>query len=98
MAKEAESILKKGGDALREAAAHQGMAYRSYGEALEKFGKGEIDATDLFKTAGDLYFKEVGRVGASLFGAGTNLIGNVLGSASQPLQNAADKPRAAAKK
>ena len=47
-----------------------------------KFGSGEIDASELFKTAGDLYFKEVGQIGADLFEASTEVFSSALGTAA----------------
>ena len=79
MAQEADSFLKKGGDVLRELASHQGAAYRQYGEALQKYGAGEIDAGKLVKAAGDLYFAEVGRVSSSLFSASSEVVNWALG-------------------
>jgi hypothetical protein len=79
MAKDAEFRLKDSGEILRDLAAHQGLAYRQYGEALEKFGSGKINAGELFKTAGDLYFKEAGRVSSGLFEAAVSIFQGVLG-------------------
>jgi len=90
MAQEAESLLSKGSDVLRELASHQGLAYRQYGEALVKFGSGEINASELFKTAGDLYFKEVGQIGAGLFEASTEVFSSALGTAGLRLTKESD--------
>ena len=79
MAQEVDALQKKGGDILRELAIHQATAYRSYGEALEKFGSGKSSATELFKTAGDLYFREVGHIGAGLFAAASEMVSWALG-------------------
>jgi hypothetical protein len=57
------------GHALRKLAADQGAAYRAYGQALERFGSGEINAGELFRFVGDLYFKEAGRAASGLFNA-----------------------------
>jgi hypothetical protein len=81
MAQEVDTLMKKGGDILRELAVHQGSAYRRYGEALEKFGSGESSATELFKTAGDLYFREAGHIGAGLFAAASEVVNWALGKA-----------------
>jgi hypothetical protein len=88
MAQEAESALGRSGQVLRELASHQGAAYRRYGEALEKFGAGELAATELFKTAGDLYLKEAERVAASAFQAGVDVFSFALGKAGvKPLDD-----------
>jgi hypothetical protein len=93
MTQEPESIPNKVTAVLREVATHQGGAYKEYGAALEKYGAGEIGAADLFKAAGDLYFREVGSLGANLFAAGTNLFSSVLGQATEPVrEQAGEKP------
>jgi hypothetical protein len=99
MAQETDSLLKKGGDVLREIASHQGAAYRQYGEALEKFGTGEMNAGELLKTAGDLYFREVGRIGAGLFEASTEAISRALGGTGlAPDEAKAKNPKVAPKR
>ena len=88
MAHEAELALGKSGQVLRELASYQGAAYRRYGEALEKFGAGELAASELFKTAGDLYFREAERVAASAFRVGVDVFSFALGKAGvKPLQD-----------
>jgi hypothetical protein len=64
-----ETVRKKGGDLFRELATHQGIAYRSYGEALARYGEGSLKFPDLVKEAGDLYYREAGRIASSLFSA-----------------------------
>jgi hypothetical protein len=76
----AESARKNSGEVLREIAAHQGAAYRAYGEALERFGEGTLNTSGLLKEAGDLYFKEAGRVASGLFCAVTELYSSALGT------------------
>jgi hypothetical protein len=67
MTDSAETVRKKSGEVFRELAAHQGAAYRSYGDALVRFGEGSLNTSDLLKEAGDLYYREAGRVASSLF-------------------------------
>jgi hypothetical protein len=69
-----ETLRKKSGEVFREFALHQGAAYRSYGEALARYGEGSLTTSDLLKEAGDLYYREAGRVASSLFSAFTGLI------------------------
>ena len=74
MADSADTLRKKSNEVLRELAVHQGAAYRSYGEALARYGDGDLTAAELLREAGDLYYKEAGRVASSLFSAYTGLI------------------------
>ena len=91
MPKNGRNMLQDGRDMLREAAFHQGEAYRHYGEALEQYSAGEISAGDLFKTAGDLYFKEIGRLGAHLFEIETSMVTRILGGHNRPAASSAKK-------
>ena len=43
---------------LREIAVHQGLAYITYGEALQRFGARKIDWPEMFKASGDIYIEE----------------------------------------
>lgn len=74
MADPAETARKKSSEVFRELAVHQGEAYRSYGEALTRFGEGSLNTSDLLKTAGDIYYREAGRAASSLFSAFTELL------------------------
>ena len=74
MTDSADTVRKKSGEVLRELALHQGAAYRSYGEALARYGDGSLTTAELLKEAGDLYYTEAGRVASSLFSAYTGLI------------------------
>jgi hypothetical protein len=74
-----ESARKSSGEVLREIATHQGAAYRAYGEALERFGHGSLNTSGLLKEAGDLYFREAGRVASGLFSAATEVYSSALG-------------------
>lgn len=73
MSNPAETARRKSSEVFREIAAHQGAAYRAYGEALERFGNGSLSSSDLFKEAGDLYYREAGRVASGLFSAYTDV-------------------------
>lgn len=76
----AGSARKSSDEVLREIAAHQGAAYRAYGDALERFGQGTLNTSGLLKEAGDLYFKEAGRVASGLFSAATEVYSSALGA------------------
>ena len=67
------SLLDQGTKVLRELAVQQGLAYRTYGEALQRYGDDQIGLAELFKTSGDIYFKEVAQVAWSLIRANTNV-------------------------
>ena len=67
------SLLDQGGRVLRELARQQGLAYRTYGEALQRFGEQQIGWTELFKTSGDIYFKETAQAVWSLIRANANV-------------------------
>jgi hypothetical protein len=75
------SLLDEGTRVLRELATQQGLAYRSYGEALQRFGEDQIDWKELFKASGDIYFKEVAKVAWSLIRANTNVYAWMLSAA-----------------
>jgi hypothetical protein len=68
-----DKVTEKGQRLVREFAAHQGEAYRAYGEALERFGNGELGVVDVVKTASDVYFNEVGRFASGLAEAGATI-------------------------
>ena len=85
------SLLEKGTRVLRELATQQGLAYRSYGEALQRFGEDQIDWKELFKTSGDIYFKEAAQVVWSLIRANTNVCAWMLSAAgAKPVRPEAD--------
>jgi len=69
---ESKDDTNKAERALRNLAIHQGVAYRQYGDALQRFGGREIGVVDFLKAAGDIYIAESGRVVETLaqFGAG----------------------------
>jgi hypothetical protein len=66
------SLLDQGTRVLRELALQQGLAYRSYGEVLQRFGDDQIGWTELFKTTGDIYFREAARAAWGLARANAN--------------------------
>jgi hypothetical protein len=102
MSDPADSVRKKSGEFLRELAAHQGVAYRSYSEALARYGEGSSNISDLMKEAGDLYYREAGRVASGLFAAFTEAFSSSLDRAKseiaedskpvEPKTAAGDKP------
>lgn len=67
------SLLDESTRVVRELAAHQGVAYCRYGEALQRFGENRIGWTDLLKTSGDIYFKEAAQTVWSLVRADLNV-------------------------
>ena len=75
------SLLDQGGRMLRELARQQGSAYRTYGEALQRFGEQQIGWTELFKTSGDIYFKETAQAMWSLVRANANAYAWMLSAA-----------------
>ncbi len=60
---------------VRTLAQGKGAAWKEFAKTLEQFGHGEIDAGGVVKVAGDLYFKEVGRVASIFAGAATEMLG-----------------------
>jgi hypothetical protein len=52
------SILDETTRILRALAVQQGVAYSTYGDALQQFGERKIDWSTLFRISGDLYIKE----------------------------------------
>ena len=75
------SLLDQGGRVLREIARQQGLAYRTYGEALQRFGEQQIGWTELFKASGDIYFKESAQAAWSLIRANANVYAWMLSAA-----------------
>jgi hypothetical protein len=67
---------------LRDLAVHQGLAYCTYGEALQRFGKRDIGWTDLFRTSGDIYYREATRVFWTLLTADFNGYASLLSMAA----------------
>jgi hypothetical protein len=86
-----KSLLDEGTRVLREIAIQQGLAYRTYGEALQRYGDAQIDWKELFKTSGDIYFKEVAQVVWSLVRANTNVYAWMLSAAgAKPIRPEGD--------
>jgi len=94
MSDPADTVRKKGEDVLRELAVHQGVAYRSYGEALARYGEGSLNTADLLKEAGDLYYKEAGRIASGLFSAYADLLAGGLDRVRSEVAPAPEEPRA----
>jgi hypothetical protein len=67
------TLLDEATRVVRELATNQGLAYASYGEALQRFGESRIDAAELFKAGGELYLKEVVQTAWSLVRADLNI-------------------------
>jgi hypothetical protein len=79
------SLFDQGTKALRELALQQGLAYRTYGETLQRFGEQQIGWTELFKTSGDIYFREAAQAAWSLVRANVNAYASILSAAgAQP--------------
>jgi hypothetical protein len=76
-----DSLLDQATNVLRELALQQGRAYRTYGETLQRFGAKQIGWTDLFKTSGDIYFREAAQVAWSLMRANANACAWMLSAA-----------------
>jgi hypothetical protein len=88
-----KSLLDEGTRVLRELAVQQGLAYRTYGEALQRYGEDQIDWKELFKTSGGIYFKEVAQVVWSLIRANTNAYAWMLSAAgAKPVRPEPDPP------
>jgi hypothetical protein len=66
---------------MRTLAIGKGAAWKEFARALDQYGRGGIDAGGVVKIAGDLYFKEVGRVASIFAGAATEMLGWGLGRA-----------------
>jgi len=81
------SLLDEGAKLLREFAVQQGAAYRTYGEALQRFGEQQMDWQELFKTSGDIYLREVARSMWGLVRANTHMFAWMLAAAgAKPLR------------
>jgi hypothetical protein len=75
------SLLDQGTRVLRELALQQGLAYRTYGEVLQRFGEQQIGWTELFKMSGDIYFREAAQAAWSLVRANANAYAWMLSAA-----------------
>ena len=64
---------------MRTLASGKGAAWKEFAKALDQYGQGGIDAGGVARIAGDLYFKEVGRVASIFAGAATDMLGWGLG-------------------
>ena|SRR5215469_10275159 len=81
------SLLDEGAKLLREFAVQQGAAYRTYGEALQRFGEQQMDWKELFKTSGDIYLREVAQSMWGLVRANTHMFAWMLAAAgAKPLR------------
>jgi hypothetical protein len=95
------SLLDEADRVLRELAVQQGLAYASYGEALQRVGENKAGWSDLLKTSSDIYIKEVAQTLWSLIRADINIYAwmlsmagaRPLGPDAAPKQN--DKPAGA---
>jgi hypothetical protein len=58
MPRSTDSLLGEASQVLRDLAVHHGLAYSTYGEALQQFGENKMGWPELFKTSSDIYFKE----------------------------------------
>ena len=92
-----DTLLGEGTRVLREIAVQQGLAYRTYGEALERFGEAKIGWPELMKTSGDLYAKEAVRTIWSLIRADTNIFSWMLSLAgAKPVRPSGEPTQGAA--
>ena len=66
------SLLEEATRLVHELATQQGLAYRTYGDALQRFGDSQMAWSELFKTSGDIYLKESVRTVWSLIRANAN--------------------------
>lgn len=72
MPRSASTLPDEASRLLRDLAVCQGLAYCTYGEALQRFGKHDMGWADLVKTSSDIYYKEATRVFWSLLTADFN--------------------------
>ncbi len=82
MPRSANTLPDEASRLLRDVAVHQGLAYCTYGEALQRFGKHDIGWVDLFRTSGDIYYKEAARIFWSLLSADFNAYASLLSKAA----------------
>jgi hypothetical protein len=88
------SLLDEGARLLREFAVQQGVAYRTYGEALQRFGEQQMDWKELFKTSGDIYLREMVRSMWGLVQGNTHMLAWMLAAAgAKPLRPETDSGR-----
>ena len=78
---------------MRELAVNQGLAYATYGDALQRFGENRIDAAGLLKTTGELYFKEIVQTAWSLIRAELNIYALMLNVTPRPAADDAPEPK-----
>ena len=90
MGQEAENSAAAAERLMRTLASGKGAAWKEFAKALDQYGEGRIDAGGVVRIAGDLYFKEVGRVASIFAGAATEMLGWGSGKGS----GEADKPLA----
>jgi hypothetical protein len=81
MKRDAENPAATAERLMRTLARGMGAAWKEFAKALEEFGQGGMDAGGVVGVAGDLYFKEVGRVASIITGAATQMLGWGLGRA-----------------
>jgi hypothetical protein len=86
------SLIDQGSQVLRELAVQQGVAYRTYGEALQRFGEEQIGWSELVKTSGDIYFREAAQAVWSLVRANANIYAWMLSAAGAKVAQAESVP------
>ncbi len=84
MKQEAENPATPVERVMRTLASGKGAAWKEFAEALDQYGQGGLDAGGVARIAGDLYFKEVGRVASIFAGAATQMLGWGAGKGRQP--------------
>jgi hypothetical protein len=67
------ALLDEATRVVRELAMNQGLAYATYGDALQRFGENRIGAAELFKAGSELYVKEAVQTAWSLVRADLNI-------------------------
>ena len=75
MGQEAENSAAAAERLMRTLASGKGAAWKEFAKALDQYGEGRIDAGGVVRIAGDLYFKEVGRVASIFAGAAAEMLG-----------------------
>jgi hypothetical protein len=75
VAQETENPAAAAERLMRTLASGKGAAWKEFANALDRYGQGGLDAGGVVRIAGDLYFKEVGRVASLFAGAATDMLG-----------------------
>jgi hypothetical protein len=90
MSDEKKTLLDAISDLVRSIALSHAEGCRKYGEALERYGRGEINSATLFKTAGDLYIHEASDCGFQTIKIASEAYEGLLGKAGAKTQRPDD--------